>query len=131
MNDVRLMRMSKGRYWRDAKDDFFLIHPHKFMMAYENTSYPWYTTEKLMDAFLAGSLPIYWGDPKVDVDWNGKAFINVQQRASWFDFIKTADSNQTFWEEFYEQPVFTDSQEKRHLENMENFENWLIDVIKK
>jgi alpha(1,3/1,4) fucosyltransferase len=58
-NDTGLQRASEGRYWRDAKDEFFMEHPHKFMMAYENTPYPWYCTEKLMDAFLVGSIPIY------------------------------------------------------------------------
>jgi len=58
-NDTGLQRASEGRYWRDAKDEFFMEHPHKFMMAYENKPYPWYCTEKLMDAFLVGSIPIY------------------------------------------------------------------------
>lgn len=129
-NTLELQRLSQNMYWRTAKDLFFLNHPHKFMMTYENTSYPWYCTEKLMDAFLVGSLPIYWGDPKVGEDWNQRAFINVQKNDNWFDFVKTADTNQTFWEEFYEEPVFTDDQKKKHQENLKNFETWLIDVIK-
>lgn len=131
MNDTGLKRASEGRYWRDAKDEFFLEHPHKFMMAYENTSYPWYCTEKLMDAFLVGSVPIYWGDPKVSEDWNPIAFINVQQRKDWFDIVKTADTNKTFWEDLYEEPVFTEEQQNKHEENMRVFEEWLIFNIKK
>jgi len=130
MNDFGLNRASQGKYWRDAKDQFFLDTPHKFMMTYENTSYPGYCTEKLMDAFLVGSIPIYWGDPKVGEDWNQKAFINAQTQNAWLDIIKTADTNQTFWEEIYEEPVFTNEQKLKHLANLEEFEDWLIKIMK-
>ena len=33
---------------------------HKFVIAFENSSQPGYTTEKLIQAFSAGSIPIYW-----------------------------------------------------------------------
>jgi len=129
-NDSGLKRATRGKYWRDAKDKFFLAHPHKFMMAYENTSTEYYCTEKLMDAFLAGSLPIYWGDPRVSEDWNQKAFINVQSHVDWFDQIKKADENKTCWGDFYLEPVFTDEQKSRHLANLEEFEDWLVKIVK-
>ena len=130
MNDSGLKRASRGKYWREAKEKFFLKHPHKFMMAYENTSTQYYCTEKLMDAFLVGSLPIYWGDPKVVEDWNQKAFIIVQSQGAWFDHLKTADVDKTFWEDFYMEPVFTDDQKSRHLANLEEFEDWLVKIVK-
>ena len=43
---------------------------HKFAIAFENTSYDGYCTEKLMEAFAAGTIPIYWGDPNVAKDFN-------------------------------------------------------------
>lgn len=129
MNSFELKNATEGKYWRDAKDDFFLKHPHKFMMAYENSSYPYYSTEKLMDAFLVGSMPIYWGDPKIEQDWNPKAFINVMKHPDWLDWIKTADQNQTFWEEMYLEPVFTEEQKNKHIENLFNFEKWLIEIV--
>lgn len=129
MNTFELKNATEGKYWRDAKDEFFLKHPHKFMMAYENSSYPYYSTEKLMDAFLVGSLPIYWGDPKIEQDWNPKAFINVMKHPDWLDWIKTADQNQTFWEEMYLEPVFTEEQKNKHIENLFNFEKWLVEIV--
>ena len=64
-NDQSLLKLSQGKYWRDAKDEFFQQHTHKFMMAVENSPYRYYCTEKLMDAFLSGTVPIYWGDSRV------------------------------------------------------------------
>lgn len=49
---------------------------HKFAIAFENTSYDGYCTEKLMEAFAAGTIPIYYGDPRVAEEFNTKAFVN-------------------------------------------------------
>jgi hypothetical protein len=130
INDLSLQQLSAGKYWRDAKYQFFLDHPHKFMMAYENTFYPYYCTEKLMDAFLAGSLPIYWGDPKVFKDWNEDAFLNANRLGNYVhDSVKRLDTSSEF-DEIYAQPVFRDYQQEMHLENMAEFENWLIKIVK-
>ena len=48
----------------------------QFTIAAENTAFPGYTTEKLMQAFVAGSIPIYWGDPLVDYDFDPRSFVN-------------------------------------------------------
>jgi len=61
--------------------------PYKFTIAFENSAYPGYTTEKIMHAFLAGSLPIYWGNPDVGRDFNLRAFINCGAFASFDDVI--------------------------------------------
>ena len=47
-----------------------------FTIAGENSAFPGYTTEKIVQAFVAGSIPIYWGDPLVDYDFDPRAFIN-------------------------------------------------------
>lgn len=131
MNDLGLKRASEGKYWRVAKQDFFEQNTHKFFMAYENTSYPYYCTEKLMDAFTAGSIPIYWGDPKIKEDWNSEAFININDHgANWVDFIKKLDEDQGLFNEIYNQPVFTDSQLTKLNTNLYEFELWILNVIK-
>jgi hypothetical protein len=61
--------------WRASKIDY--LGAFRFTVAAENVAFPGYTTEKLVDAFLAGSVPIYWGDPMVGLDFNPAAFIDV------------------------------------------------------
>jgi len=129
-NDNSLQLLSKEKYWRDAKDEFFLNNKHKFSICYENNSYPYYTTEKLMDSFLNGSMPIYWGDPKVKEDWNTKAFINtIEYGSNIMSVIRKMDTDYEVFEAKYYQPVFTDSQKDKLLSNLENFENWLVSII--
>ena len=131
-NDLKLQQYSNGKYWRTAKDQFFFNNSHKFFMAYENTSYPYYCTEKLMDAFTSNSVPIYWGDPKVKEDWNENAFINIADHGNdWLDVIKKIDNDHIWFDEIYSQPVFTDTQFNKMQNNLIEFENWLLNVITK
>lgn len=53
---------------------------YKFSIAFENSSHPGYTTEKLVDAFAAQTIPIYWGDAEVDKVFNTKSFICLKDR---------------------------------------------------
>ncbi|KAF4038459.1 Glycosyltransferase family 10 (fucosyltransferase) C-term [Phytophthora infestans] len=51
--------------------------PYKFVIAFENTRSPGYVTEKLVNAFLAGSVPIYLGDSAtVSQLFNPASFID-------------------------------------------------------
>lgn len=59
----------------DAKLDF--IKDYKFVLAFENSSYPGYVTEKIMDGFYVNSIPVYWGSPTVGLDFNTEAFLNA------------------------------------------------------
>jgi len=131
VNDFTLQTLSKDKYWRDAKYEFFLQHKHKFAITYEHSPYPGYCTEKLMDGFLGGSLPIYWGDPKIGNDWNKKAFINSTDfGGQLLDTIKKLDNDKELFNSYYNEPVFTDEQKERHINNINTFENWLIEKIK-
>ena len=49
---------------------------HKFVIAFENTSSTGYTTEKIINAFASGAIPIYWGNPEIKQEFNPDSFIN-------------------------------------------------------
>jgi alpha(1,3/1,4) fucosyltransferase len=53
------------------------LKDYKFNIAFENSSSPGYTTEKILDALLANCVPIYWGDPMVALDFSERCFVNV------------------------------------------------------
>ena len=48
---------------------------YKFSIAYENSRGPGYCTEKIVDAFAAATVPIYWGAPDVKQEFNPAAFL--------------------------------------------------------
>lgn len=49
---------------------------YKFSIAFENSSSPGYTTEKLVHALAADTIPIYFGNPLVARDFNPRRFVN-------------------------------------------------------
>ena len=81
----------------------------KFSIAFENTYFPGYTTEKLSDPLLAGSIPIYSGNPRVAEIFNPKAFINVDDFSSddeAIDYIRTVDTDDALYESYLNEPPF-------------------------
>jgi hypothetical protein len=61
------------------EDGYFdFLSNYKFMICFENTSQPAYLTEKLQNAWLGGTIPIYWGAKK-SLEWlNPKAFLYLE-----------------------------------------------------
>ena len=54
------------------------ISQYKFMICFENTSQPNYFTEKLMNAYYGGTIPIYWGDPLIFDKVNSDAILYLK-----------------------------------------------------
>ena len=130
-NDFNLQKLSTpGKYWRDLKDQFFLQHSHKFAIVFENTPFKGYTTEKLMDAFLAGAMPIYYGDPTVTKEWNGDAFLHGKPNEL-IELVKESDFDDVIFQTRYTEGIFTNEQKQDLEANLAYFEKWLIDRVKK
>lgn len=74
---------SGGRYLNNigekngVKDKIVFESNHKFSLCFENSSHLGYTTEKLIEAFAARTVPIYWGDPTIATFFSDKSFINI------------------------------------------------------
>ena len=58
-----------------VQDKLPLVERCKFTIAFENTSYDGYVTEKLVDPMFALSIPIYWGSPRIEDDFNPKSMV--------------------------------------------------------
>jgi hypothetical protein len=76
-NNCEPLESRGSRNGIQAKNEF--LSDFQFTIAAENSTYPGYTTEKPVDAFLAGSIPIYWGDPTIDCDFNPGSFVNFHR----------------------------------------------------
>jgi hypothetical protein len=83
--------------------------PYKFTIAFENAAYPGYTTEKIYHAMLAGTLPIYWGNPLVHRDFNPRSFLNASDYPSTealIDRIVEVDQNDALYLEYLREPWY-------------------------
>ena len=81
---------------RLIEDKLAFLRNYKFTIAFENSSHPGYTTEKLLDALAARTVPIYWGSQTAGEDFNPASFINAHEFRSFADlanYVVEVDSN--------------------------------------
>ena len=104
---------SDGR-WRNSvggpvPDKIQFQKGYKFCLCAENTYAPGYTTEKLLEAFASGCVPIYYGDPLAVRDFNPKAFINAHDypdTAGLVARVKEVDSDDDLYWQMLQEPAF-------------------------
>lgn len=102
---------SAGRFLNNighsVDDKMEFIKDYKFVISFENSSYPGYTTEKLIEPMLVNSIPVYWGNPEVQIDFNIKSFVNVNEFKSYeeaIEYIIELDRNEEKYLEMASQP---------------------------
>jgi alpha(1,3/1,4) fucosyltransferase len=81
---------------------------HRFSMAFENTCYPGYSTEKIVESFASSTIPIYFGDPLITKDFNPKAFINCADYPSFDEVIQRVleiDDNPELYKQYLREPA--------------------------
>lgn len=81
---------------------------YKFSFAFENSSFPGYVTEKIIDAWAAGTVPLYWGAPDVADYFNKKAFIDCTKMKSVDEIIaavKEIDENDEKYLNMMKEPI--------------------------
>ena len=108
---------SGGRHFnnlgRTITDKVSFINQYKFTLAFENSSSPGYTTEKLVEPMLAQSLPLYWGNPEVARDFNPRSFINISDFANFeaaIDYILEVDRNDDLYLSYIQEPWFNNNE---------------------
>ncbi len=81
------------RIGRDEKLEY--LRSSKFTIACESVVYPGFETEKIVDAFMMHSIPVYYGAETITETFNRKAFINVAETGldGMLDLVKELDSN--------------------------------------
>jgi hypothetical protein len=114
---------SGGRYLNNVggpvENKLEFIKDYKFVFAFENSSYPGYVTEKLIEPCFVNSIPIYWGNPRVELDFNPGRFINANDfpdDESLINRILELDGNDELALQMISQPIFKDNRYPRFLE---------------
>ena len=111
-------RVDSGGKWKNnvaggqVSDKMAFDRSHKFSIVCENSEHPGYTTEKIVQAFAAGCIPIYWGDPEIARVFNPKSFVNVREFHTIDDVVRRVreiDTDARLYERILREPVLTDS----------------------
>ena len=80
--------------FNEEKIDFLRLC--KFTVSCESISYPGFVTEKVIDPFFAYSVPIYYGNPFIESEFNPEAMINLSGFSSieeGIEKVKQIDQN--------------------------------------
>lgn len=102
----------------------------KFTLCFESTKNEGFVTEKIMDAFYADTIPVYYGSDTVKDVFNENAFINVADYDSWdavIERIKELDKNDDEYLEMLNQPIFVDAKRECNVE--QELEQFLCHII--
>lgn len=86
----------------------------KFTIAFENSSHPGYTTEKIVHAFAAGTVPIYWGNPRIAEEFNPEAFVNCHEFENFDQVVRRVaeiDQDDGQYRRMLVAPAFRDNRE--------------------
>lgn len=68
-----------GRGIRDFSNKEDAISEYMFSVTMENESYPGYWSEKILDCFACGTIPIYHGDPSIGDHFNKDGIIILNE----------------------------------------------------
>ena len=112
-------------------DKLAFIKDYKFVLAFENSQYPGYSTEKILEPFFVGSIPVYWGNPLIHLDFNPKRFINYDSFASESELIKylielEKDTDRAV--DILMQPVFNSNTEPEYIDEIKVL-TFLTDIV--
>lgn len=94
--------------WNEAK--LRVQRRYKFTIVAENSPVSGYTTEKMTDALSTHTVPIYWGNPDVALDFNPERFVNVHAFASLDEVVaevRRLDEDGEAYARMLAQPIFT------------------------
>lgn len=128
--------VASGGRWRNnvggaVREKLTFIRQGKFHIAFENSSTSGYITEKIMHAFAAHTIPIYWGAPDIGEDFNPKAYINCHQYDSVdavMARVRELDCDDTAYTAMLEEPCFARGAEPESLRKQAIME-WLRHIF--
>jgi hypothetical protein len=113
-----------------VKNKLAFEQEHKFSVAFENSSSSGYTTEKLVNAFAAKTIPIYWGNPDIAKEFNQDRFINCHAYKNFDEVVKRVkeiDQNDELYLKIINQPIVAPGYDFQAVRD--GFENFLRHIF--
>ena len=79
----------------------------KFMLLMEDVIIPGFITERIVDGFMSGTVPIYYGPPQIFDIFNAKSFIyyDINNPHEALDRIKYLEENPDAYQEMLNEPI--------------------------
>ena len=78
----RLRNIIGKSYLGRCDNKLLVISKYRFSICFENMIWPGYVTEKIIDCFVAGTIPIYLGAPDVEIFVPSGSFVDMRAFSS-------------------------------------------------
>ena len=104
----------------EEKADF--ISHYKFTLAFESCSLLGFSTEKIFEPLLRNTVPVYWGNPAIHLDFGVGSYVNCNQYNFLDEAIRViieADQHESWYRNMIERPIIVSDCVKK--ENIVNF----------
>ena len=95
-----------------VKNKIEFLSYYKFSIAMENSEGDGYTSEKIFQSFISGSIPIYFGNYMIDEYFNPKSFILIKSKKDIYnkiELIKKIDNDDKLYKSILNQNIFTNN----------------------
>ena len=109
--DIGSKRKKLNNIGRQIINKREFLSSYKFSIAMENSEGDGYISEKIVDAFLAGTIPIYYGDYMIDEFINPKTYILIKGEKDILkkiEYIKEIDNNDELYKNILKEKVLLD-----------------------
>lgn len=119
------IRSKKPKSWRW---NYLLFSKYRFALVMENTKQDGYITEKIINAFLAGCIPIYYGTLEIFDIFNPRAFVyyDIENPQDALDRVAYLERNETaYLDMLRKEPIF-----KNGTQTLEDFFSYRDDLGK-
>ncbi len=106
IGSVSIFGRYNGRY---VQNKIGTAKNFQFNLCFENDLYPGYVTEKVLEAWLSESIPLYWGDD-VDGILNPAAIVNLRDFSnmnSFLDYVEHLQQSPEMMARMIAQPLFS------------------------
>ena len=116
---------------KNVEDKAEFLSKYKFNLAMENADSPGYITEKIIQAWAAGCIPIYWGGRgKAEEEFNRNAYIDCNDFSTiteLLEYLMILEHDRAALEKILAAPIFLNDENVKQTA----LEKFLKDIIDK
>jgi len=100
----------KNNIGKRIKNKIEFLSSYKFSISMENSEGDGYVSEKIIHSFLAGTIPIYYGDYLIDEYINPKVYILIKGKNDIkrkIDYITKIDKDDKLYSSILKEKIFS------------------------